>query len=47
VLDLSRTHHDILHASHLAVPVLDPRGRGGEYSKGELTYVHRSTSCGE
>jgi hypothetical protein len=34
----------ILHAPHLAVPDLD---LGGEYNKGELTYVHCSTSCEE
>jgi hypothetical protein len=27
MLDLSRTHHDILHAPDLAVPVLDPRDK--------------------
>jgi hypothetical protein len=27
------------------VPVLDLRGES-EYIKGELTYIHRSTSCG-
>jgi hypothetical protein len=35
-LELSWTHHNILHAPHLAVPVLDLRC---EYNKGELTYV--------
>jgi hypothetical protein len=44
-LDLSRTHRGILHAPHPVVPVLD-QGEC-EYNKGELTYVHRSTSCGE
>jgi hypothetical protein len=43
--DHSRTHHNILHAPRLVVPVLELGGC--EYSKGELTYVHRSTSCGE
>jgi hypothetical protein len=44
-LDLSRTHHNILHAPHHVVPVLDLWGVWD--SKSELTYVHRSTSCGE
>jgi hypothetical protein len=44
-LDLSRTHRDILHAPHLVVPVFDLEGC--EYNKGELTYAHSPTSCGE
>jgi hypothetical protein len=44
-LNHSRTHHGILHDPYIVVPVLDLGGC--EYNKGELTYVHRSTSCGE
>jgi hypothetical protein len=43
-LDHSRTHHSILRAPHPVVPDLDLGGC--EYSKSELTYIHRSTSCG-
>jgi hypothetical protein len=38
------SHRDILYAPYPTVTVLD---LGGCENKGELTYVHRSTSCGE
>jgi hypothetical protein len=44
---LSRTHRSILQAPHPVVPALDLWGGGVWDSKSELTYVHRSTSCGE
>jgi hypothetical protein len=44
-LDHSQTHYNILHEPHPMVPFLDLGGC--EYNKSELTYVQRSTSCGE
>jgi hypothetical protein len=43
-LDLSRTHRGIFMLLILWYLSLT---WGCEYSKGELTYVQRSTSCGE